>query len=48
MRVGDVGPAGGAAVAAMVGGDDVVSCVGERGHDFTPGVGQLRIAMEEK
>ena len=41
-------PAGGAPVAALVGGDDVVAGVGERRHDVPPTVGELREAVEKE
>jgi len=43
IRVGVVGvvPAGGAAVAALVGGDHVIAGVGEGRHHFAPAVGEF-------
>ena len=41
-------PAGGAAVAALVGGDDVVARVGQRRQDVPPAIGQLREAVQEE
>lgn len=45
---GFVGPARGAAVAALVHGDAVVACRGDGGHDLAPGEGELWVAVAEE
>ena len=42
------GPAGGAAIAALVGRDDVVARSRQRQHDLAPGIGDLREAMQQQ
>ena len=42
------GPAGRAAIAALVGGDDVKPGLGERRHYLAPGIRQLREAVEQQ
>lgn len=41
-------PAGGAAIAALVGCDDVVARLGQRRHHLAPAIGQLRKAMQQQ
>ena len=41
-------PTGGAPVAALIGGDDVEPRLGERRHDLSPGIGQLRKAVQQE
>jgi hypothetical protein len=53
VHVGGVGvvagrPAGGAAVAALVGRDDVEARVGQRRHHAAPAVGQLGEAVQQQ
>lgn len=44
---GELGRAGGAAIAALVGGDDVKAGGDEGGHLMTPGEGEVRPAVAE-
>ena len=41
-------PAGGAAIAAQIGGDDVKAGSGERPHHLAPGIGELREPVQQQ
>ena len=50
IGIGVVGivPAGGAAVAALIGGDHVIAGGRQRRHHLAPAIGELREAMQEQ
>ena len=50
IGIGVIGvvPAGGAPVAALVGGDDVITRRRQRQHHLAPAIGQLREAVQQQ
>ena len=41
-------PARGSAIAPLVKCDNIEACLGQRGHDLPPRIGQLRETMEKE